>query len=197
MTITQPTRRDFLTESSRLAIATWISLPALAALASCAREDVAAGGRWLQFTPAESRAMEAFAAQIIPSDGATPGAREAGAARFVDRALGTAFFAGSVPLIRAGLADLDSRARANGAVRAFAGLTPGQQVAIMRQVEHGDFFRTARTLVIIGTFADPSYGGNRGQVGWTMIGIDHGPAYSAPFGYYDANPSAGSAAGAA
>ncbi len=37
------------------------------------------------------------------------------------------------------------------------------------------FFTAARALVVIGTFADPSYGGNKGGAGWMMIGIDHRP----------------------
>jgi hypothetical protein len=76
-------------------------------------------------------------------------------------------------------------------------LTAGQQVAILRQIEQGDFFKAARTLLLVGTFADPWYGGNRGGAGWAMIGIDHRPAYTAPFGYYDALAGAGAAPGAA
>ena len=30
-------------------------------------------------------------------------------------------------------------------------------------------------------------GGNKGGAGWMMIGIDHRPSYSAPFGWYDAS----------
>ena len=48
------------------------------------------------------------------------------------------------------------------------------------------FFAVARSLVVIGTFADPSYGGNRGGAGWKMVGIEHRSSYAAPFGWYDA-----------
>jgi gluconate 2-dehydrogenase gamma chain len=102
-----------------------------------------------------------------------------------------------VPVVRAGLADLDARARALGGRRGFAALAGDRQLAILRQIEHGDFFKAARTLVLVGTFADPSYGGNRGGAGWAMIGIDHRPSYTAPFGYYDALAGAASGRGAA
>lgn len=139
--------------------------------------------------------MQAFAAQIIPSDDATPGAEEAGAVYFVDRALGQPSFAASLPVIRDGLGDLDARARRLG-VRGFASLSSAQQIAVMREVEKTSFFTAARTLVLIGTFADPSYGGNRNGTGWAMMGMDHRPSYSAPFGWYDAQPDTDSRKGA-
>jgi gluconate 2-dehydrogenase gamma chain len=141
--------------------------------------------------------MEAFAAHIFPSVPGAPGAVELGAVRFVDRALGEPFFAASAPVVRAGLADLDARARALGGRRGFAALAAGQQEAILRQIEHGDFFKAARTLVLVGTFADPSYGGNRGGAGWAMLGFDHRPSYTSPFGYYDAPAGAAAGRGAA
>jgi len=131
--------------------------------------------------------MRAFAAQIIPSDDGSPGAEEAGAVHFVDRALGMPAFANSVAVIRTGLADLDVRASHIDASKVFAALSGKQQIAIMRAIEHEPFFTAARALVVIGTFADPSYGGNKGGAGWMMIGIDHRPSYSAPFGWYDAS----------
>ena len=184
----QITRRDFLADYGRLAAGGWLALqlPWLGALASCAREDARKGATPSTLTPAEARAMRAFAAQIIPSDDGAPGAEEAGAVHFVDRAFDMPFFAESVPVVRAGLADLDARARVVKSRSDFASLAHAQQLTILKDVEHTPFFRAARTLVVIGTFAEPSYGGNTDGVGWTMIGIDHRPSYSAPFGWYDA-----------
>lgn len=191
MGITHSTRRAFLADVGRAATAAWLSLPWLASLEGCTREDALKGGPVAGLTPAETRAMEAFAAQIIPPVDGAPGAVELGAVRFVDHALGEPFFAASAPVVRAGLADLDARARALGGTRGFASLAAGPQAAILRQIEHGDFFKAARALVLIGTFADPSYGGNRDGAGWTMVGIDHRGSYTAPFGYYDAQAGAG------
>ncbi|HZI41926.1 MAG TPA: gluconate 2-dehydrogenase subunit 3 family protein [Gemmatimonadaceae bacterium] len=89
---------------------------------------------------------------------------------------------------RTGLADLDARARVLGAAD-FAALAGATQIAIMKHIEHTAFFATARTLVIIGTFADPSHGGNKSHAGRKVLGIDHRPSYSAPFGWYDGNDS--------
>ena len=187
MNVADLTRRDFLADSGRAASAGWLAvhLSWLAVLAGCARDDARNDGALVSFTPAEWRAMRALAAQIIPS-GDTPGAEEAGAVQFVDRALALPFFASSLPIVRAGLADLDARARAVEPNAEFGTLSVAQQIAIMRRVEHEPFFPVARSLVLIGTFADPSYGGNRNGAGWTIVGMEHRPSYSAPFGWYDA-----------
>lgn len=184
----QLTRRHFLSESGRAVTAGWLTLqlPWLSALAACAREDARSPEQYAQLTPAEARAMRAFAEQIIPSGSDGPGAVELGVVSVIDRALGMPFFATSAPIVRAGLADLDARADAVKRGAEFASLAAAQQIAIIRQIEHEPFFPTARTLVLIGAFAEPSYGGNRGAAGWTMVGIDHRPSYAAPFGWYDA-----------
>jgi gluconate 2-dehydrogenase gamma chain len=187
MTDVQLTRRRFLADTGRLGTVGWLALqlPLVETFAACARE----AAPFVTLTPAEARSMRAFAAQIIPSAEGTPGAEEAGAVYFVDRALGTPYFAADARTLRTGLADLDRRARESGAREGFASLTVAKQIAIMRAIETGPFFATARTLVIIGTFADASYGGNRGGVGWSIIGMEHQASYVAPFGWYDAQQS--------
>ena len=187
MSVAHPTRRDFLADTSRAATAGWLSLqlPWLAAIAGCARDDARKGNPFVTLTAAEGRTMRAFAAQIIPSDDGTPGAEEAGAVYFVDRALGMPFFADRLPIIRAGLADLDAWSEVIGMRGGFASRSEAQQIAIIARIDHTPFFAAAHALVVIGTFADPSYGGNKGGAGWTMIGIDHRPTYTAPFGWYD------------
>ena len=191
MTFDRLTRRGFLAESGRAATAGWIALeiPWLAALASCRPDDGSTADGFVALTPAEARAMRAFAAQIIPSDKSLPGADEAGAVHFIDRAFGKPFFADVVPVVRAGLADLDARARVLSE-RDFASLSAGRQVAIMRQVEATPFFAAARMLVVVGTFADSAYGGNRQGAGWTIVGLEHEPTYASPFGWYDAHDGA-------
>jgi gluconate 2-dehydrogenase gamma chain len=187
MTVEPSTRRDFLADTSRAVTAGWLSLqlPWLAALAGCARDDARKDNPFVTLTAAEGRAMRAFAAQIIPSDDDGPGAEEAGAVYFVDRALGMPFFADKVPIIRAGLADLDAWSEVIGIRGGFASVSGAQQVAIIGRIEHTPFFAAARALAVIGTFANPSYGGNKGGAGWKMIGIDHQSTYTAPFGWYD------------
>lgn len=140
-----------------------------------------------RLSPAEARTMRAFAAQILPSEPGLPGAEDAGAVFFVDRAFGDPFFADTVPIVRAGLAELDARARGAGARDGFASLGDAEQQKIMRLVENEPYFAAARTLVLIGTFGDPSHGGNRGGVGMRIMRMDHRPSYTAPYGWYDAH----------
>lgn len=189
MSDTSFTRRAFLTDSGRAAAAGWVALqlPWLVALAGCATENTHQDAAFSHLTPPEARTIRAFAAQIIPSGDGTPGADEAGAVYFVDRALGMPMFESYAPVIREGVADLNARARDVSDQADFATLSSAQQqIAVMKAIEHTPFFAAARMLVIVGTFADSSYGGNRGGAGWKLVGMDHRSAYAAPFGWYDA-----------
>ncbi len=160
------------------------------ALSQTARRAAARGDPFTTLTAAEARAMSAFAAQILPS-GELPGAADAGVIYFVDQGLGT-HFANMLEPIRAGLADLDARARvANPPGPDFAGLSSDGQVVVMRAVETTPFFFTARMLTIMGMFSDPSYGGNRDGAGWRLLDAAHQGSYQPPFGYYDAEVAAG------
>jgi gluconate 2-dehydrogenase gamma chain len=129
-------------------------------------------------TAAESETLEAIAARLIPSDDSGPGAAEAGAARYIDRALGGAL-ASFREVYRSGLAAVDRYAQtAKGAP--FASLAPSDQDAVLRDVEGnvatgftGDapaFFGLLLSHTIQGTFCDPYYGGNANFVGWDLIG---------------------------
>ena len=130
--------------------------------------------------------MEALAEQVIPADPTSPGAKDAGAVHFVDHAV-TSLFADWLPPIRAGLADLDTRARSRRrGVTSFADLTFEEQRRIVRQVEETAFFSLARTLSVMGTLADPSLGGNQGGAREKILRTEHRPAFQPPFGYYDA-----------
>lgn len=191
MDASHQTRRSFLADASRGAIASWVvlNLPLVGSLASCAREGARNGAEFTTLTEAEARAMRALAAQIIPSGRDGTGAEEAGAVYFIDRALAQPYFAESLPLIRAGLADLDERARLIDRKWEFSSLPSSQQMVIIREIERQPFFAVARTLVVTGTFADPSHGGNRNHAGWKLVKMDHQPTYTTPFGWYDAQAS--------
>ena len=137
-------------------------------------------------TKAQADVMEAMLSRIIPSVDGRPGAREAGAVYFVDRALAT-FNASQKKLFTDGIADLNRRATAKSpAAGGFAALIPAQQDEVLRDIEKTPFFESARFDAIVGTFALPTYGGNRDYIGWHMLGFDHQPRFQAPFGYYDA-----------
>ncbi len=163
-----------------------MQLPALATLATWARTAAAQQAPFTTLTADEARTMEAFAAQIVPSDANLPGAREAGAIWFIDRALGTHFAAMKEP-VKQGIADLDARARRRvRTAKSFADLDSANQIRVMRQVEQQPFFFMGRMLTVMGVFADPGYGGNRDHAGARILGIEHQPSYQPPFGWYDA-----------
>jgi gluconate 2-dehydrogenase gamma chain len=130
-----------------------------------------------QLTATESEALEAMVARIIPSDAHGPGAKEARAARYIDRALGGAL-ASSRGLYAAGLAAIDQVAQSSRKVR-FKDLRPDEQDEILSRFESGAvqgvpdaaaFFALVRGHTLQGTFCDPYYGGNAGFVGWDLIG---------------------------
>ena len=140
--------------------------------------------------------MDAFASQIIPSDATSPGAKEAGAVWFIDRALGPGYFPEFRELVKAGIVELDDRARRRRrGVASFADLTAADQIAVMRQVEEKPFFNVARMLSVMGVLADPRHGGNRDHVSARILGIEHQPSYQPPFGYYDAEEARRGAGG--
>jgi hypothetical protein len=60
---------------------------------------------------------------------------------------------------------------------------------LLTTVEGEPFFETVRFMTLAGMFAMPDYGGNRGYVGWSMIGLEHAHGWQPPFGYYDEKPA--------
>ena len=130
-------------------------------------------------TAAEADTLEAIVARLIPSDENGPGATEARAAHYIDRAL-----AGPLRTSRdayaAGLAAIDAYAMSSKGAT-FAELSPANQEAVLTDMEKNvatgfgpdaaTFFNLVRTHTIQGTFCDPYYGGNANFVGWDLIGF--------------------------
>lgn len=186
----EPTsRREFVAQSASMLSGAWLitQLPMIEALGERARAAHANSEPFEVLTPAESRAMAAFAAQILPTD-STPGATEAGAIYFIDKALGS-FFAPMLAVLRPGLKALDEAARKESSrARSFADLTSAQQIKIMKAQEKSaaEFFGRARAITLMGVFSDPAYGGGRNGVIYSLLDIQHQVAFQPPFGYYDA-----------
>ncbi len=175
------TRRDWILGS--LGVAAW---SAIASAQQHAHEAAAHGANAFEyFDPATAKEVAAIAARIVPSDDG-PGATEAGAVYFIDRAL-TTFAAEKQGAYREGLGDLKlRREKAFPGSASFAALTPAQQDQLLHEIERGDFFTLARTHTVIAWLASPEYGGNRDGVGWKYIGFDDAGSFEPPFGYYDA-----------
>lgn len=129
-------------------------------------------------TAAEADLLEVICSRIIPSDENGPGAREARAAHFIDRALGGAL-AASRPAYTAGFAALDRYARSSRG-KPFLELSERDMDSVLIDVETGAatgfqgspaaFFAMVRTHTLQGTFGDPYYGGNANFVGWDLLG---------------------------
>jgi gluconate 2-dehydrogenase gamma chain len=135
-----------------------------------ARAQTAAAETFVALTPVEAETVRAVVARLIPADENGPGALEARADRYIDRALAGALKA-SRAAYTAGLADLNARAQAAKGVP-FTRLSAADQDAVLTtfQQTSGQFFNLIRTHTIQGTFGDPFYGGNANFVGWNLIG---------------------------
>jgi gluconate 2-dehydrogenase gamma chain len=116
----------------------------------------------------EAATLAAVCARIIPTDESGPGAAEAHAAEYIDRALG-GWLATSRDAYAAGLAAIDDAARVRGGQR-FVDLPPAQQDTVLETLAETPFFALVRAHTIQGTFCDPAYGGNANFVGWDLIG---------------------------
>ena len=128
-------------------------------------------------TAAEGATLDAIVARLIPTDANGPGATEARAARYIDRALG-GFLATFRPVYALGLAGVESYARTTKG-GSFTGLSATDQDAVLTEMESNSakgfptaqiFFNLVLSHTMQGTFGDPFYGGNANFVGWDLIG---------------------------
>ena len=184
-------RRGFLFALGGMSAGAWLasSWPAIAAAAEHAAHAAAVASSTFEFLGAADAAdVDAIAAQILPG-GETPGAREAHAVHFIDRALRT-FFADRAAPFRVGLVELQRAFRAvYPATTSFAAASASEQATFLASVEHTPFFESLRILTIIGTLSASQYGGNFEGAGWKLMGFEDQHIFTPPFGYYDRNYS--------
>ena len=162
-----------------------MSLPAILATSAVACRARDEGGPFRVLTSIEAGELEAMAAQIIPS-GETPGATEAGVVFFMDAALADTQ-ADMLEPLRDDLRDFQADLQSTYGSTSFAGLDHDQQIAALREIEDTPFFGAVRYLTLAGMFSHPSYGGNRDEIGWKLIGFDGQMPTQPPFGHYDAD----------
>jgi len=162
-------------EPSEIATETSVSAEAVA----LHHEAMAAAREPLEnLTASEADLLEAIVARLIPTDANGPGATEARAAHYIDRALGGAL-ASSRQAYTSGLAALDRYARSSRG-KAFTELSTTDQDSVLIDVETGAatgftgssaaFFALVLNHTHQGTFGDPYYGGNANFIGWDLIG---------------------------
>jgi hypothetical protein len=138
-------RRDTLFAA---AVAAW-TLPVVARA-----QAGAALGSWTPqaLTQGQAATLSAACETIVPATD-TPGAIAAGVPQFVDRALADWYLPADAERIRAGLADLDARAKAMGAA-SFADLPAAQRATIAAAVEadKAHYWPALRDIVTVGYF---------------------------------------------
>jgi gluconate 2-dehydrogenase gamma chain len=125
----------------------------------------------------QARFVDAIAARIFPATD-TPGAVEAGAVFYIDRALAAPYAHLRSRYTRA-LRALDKDARGKFGA-AFVKLSSEQQDSVLGDLESGnitalpnsaEFFELLRAHVLEGVFGEPGYGGNRDMIGWKLVGF--------------------------
>jgi gluconate 2-dehydrogenase gamma chain len=130
----------------------------------------------------EADTLEAIVARLIPADTNGPGAIEARAPHYIDRALAGAL-SGSREAYRAGFAAFDRYCRSSRG-KPFVELSPTDQDSVLIDVESGAatgsgagfvgssaiFFTMVKNHTWQGTFGDPYYGGNANFIGWDLVG---------------------------
>jgi gluconate 2-dehydrogenase gamma chain len=180
------TRRDILKGAGAVAAAATTGAAGMLAVANpldAVQNPSAPAREPLEtLTAQEADLLDLIVARLIPADALGPGAREAKAVRYIDRALGGAL-ASSRDAYRSGLAAVDRYCRMSRG-KPFAELTAIEQDSVLIDVETGaatgsgagfagssaQFFALMLNHTRQGTFGDPHYGGNANFVGWDLLG---------------------------
>jgi len=171
-------RRDLLKRASAAGV--------LAAVPGAAVSSAEAAGQTPEpvrepletLSPGEAETLEAIVARLIPSEPSAPGAREARAAHYIDRALGGAL-AGFREIYLFGLTGLNTFANVRKGAR-FSQLSATDQDELLAALERNDvpgfgppsaatFFNLVLGHTRQGTFGDPFYGGNHNFAGWDLL----------------------------
>jgi len=198
-------RRRFLAQAGAGVSAAWVAThwPQMIAASTHAHQAVQSGAayKFEFFQPDEVAEVDAISARIIPTD-ETAGAREAGVIYFIDRALVT-FASGDQQKYRDGLPEIQKATQEKfPGVSKFSAATAVQQDEVLRDIEGQSkgvtqrgrrnqataqtFFDVVRIHTLSGFLIDPeTSNGNRGGVGWKLIGREPEHGFQPPFGYYD------------
>ncbi len=167
--MTEPTRRRIL-ELTLTAHAAAI-LEAQQHAHEAAKADETKSRAELQsFSAAEADEVAALAALIIPS-GSTPGAAEAGAVYFIDKALATfdrdkrETYQNGLHMVRTRREELFPGSTS------VARLAPGDQLRLAEAIEKTNFFEILRAHAVMAFLGRSELTGNKTPAGWTLIGF--------------------------
>ncbi|APV43759.1 gluconate 2-dehydrogenase gamma chain [Dehalogenimonas formicexedens] len=134
---------------------------------------------FLFFNAVEAATVKAAFGRLLPGSASDPGAVEAGAHIYVDRALNGAYANLGMAYHR-GLTAMNAYSQSKF-TKNFGDLTTTQQDSVLTDMQggtatgfyapgSGEFFSLLLKHMTEGTFCDPLYGGNQNLVGWKMIG---------------------------
>jgi gluconate 2-dehydrogenase gamma chain len=137
-----------------------------------------AGGQALRtFSSFEYAVVAAAAERILPRD-EDPGALDADVPVYIDRILQTPALETVKDDFLEGVAALERRAQ-RMYQKGFSALTPAQQDELLTLFKdspprsgEAHFFELLTVMSLEGFLGDPSYGGNKGKVGWRLMGFD-------------------------
>lgn len=172
-------RRDLLKRAGAAGAMAAVPTPTVSPVAEAAGQAPAPAREPLEtLSPGEAETLEAMVARLIPSDANGPGAREARAAHYIDRALGGALAAVRETYL-SGLTSLNTFANASKGAR-FSQLSATDQDEVLSALERNavpgfgppsaaTFFNLVLGHTLQGTFGDPFYGGNRDFAGWNLL----------------------------
>ena len=144
-----------------------------ALVSSACRRDRAEPVKLAALTEAEYATTMAACDRLLPRD-EDPGASDLGVPEYIDHALATDM-ARLRDRFTSGLRALDAAAQHRASVR-FCDASATVRDNILDDWQDGsreqaDFVRMLMNLTLEGAFGDPSYGGNRGGRGWSLIGF--------------------------
>ncbi|MCP3058281.1 gluconate 2-dehydrogenase subunit 3 family protein [Myxococcus sp. K38C18041901] len=136
------------------------------------------GGRETHtFSSFEFAVVAAATERILPKD-EDPGALDADVPVYIDRILQTPAMQPMRDDFMTGLAALEHRSQ-RMFQKGFASLTPAQQDELLTLFKdspprsgEAHFLELLTVLTLEGFLGDPSYGGNKGKVGWRLMGFD-------------------------
>lgn len=146
------------------------------------------------FSPEQLAQVSAVFEAIWPGGAEVPGAKDAGAADYIDMLLGCddlVYYeiANWRPLYVAGLAMLNAAAQGRpGATKALGSMTVEEMSPLLADLTGGKlngfpdaawqkrFFNTLRSHCIEGCLADPRWGGNQNGIIWKWLGYPNGQA---------------------
>lgn len=129
------------------------------------------------FTDAEWLTLTAAVERMLPKD-EDPGANEAGVPEYIDRMLQTEALQQMKQNFVPGLAAIDRRAQ-RMFKEPFHHCTAAQQDELLTIFKNSPeksgesrWYEMFVVLVLEGYLGDPSYGGNKGEAGWKLVGFN-------------------------